>query len=159
VGLTDVHEAISMMRSQPDLLTSVGRCPEELIRRAEHELGQPFPPSYRCFLAELGAASFNGNEFYGLIPHDFEGIGVPNALWLHRTHIAQFAQPARYFEFFDYGDGTTVALDLGSRHASGECALAETHAGGWAECVDDVDGDFGSFLLARVRARLDAASR
>jgi hypothetical protein len=159
VSLTDVHEAISLMRDQPDLLTSVGRCPAELIRRAEQQIGQRFPPSYRYFLAELGAASFNGNEFYGLIPHDFEGVGVPNALWLYRTHIATFAQPARYFEFFNYGDGTTVALDLDARDPSGECALAETHAGGWAECVDDVDGDFGSFLLARVHARLDAASR
>jgi hypothetical protein len=52
-----------------------------------------------------------------------------------------------------------VALDLDARDPSGECALAETHAGGWAQCVDDVDGDFGSFLLARVHARLDAASR
>jgi hypothetical protein len=59
-----------------------------------------------------------------------------------------------YFEFFDYGDGTTVALDFKSRDAFGECALAATHAGGWAEYVEDVDGDFGEFLLARVRARL-----
>ncbi len=78
-------------------------------------------------------------------------VGVPNALWLYRTNITKFTQPARYFEFFDYGDGTTVALDLDSRDASGECALAETHAGLWAEYVEDVDGDFGSFLLALVQ--------
>ena len=142
------------MRGHPDLFWSVGGCSEELIQRAEHQVGQRFPPSYRYFLSELGTASFGGNEFYGLIPHNFEGTGGPNALWIYRTKIAEFEQPARYFEFFDYGDGTTVALDLDSRDASDECALAETHAGGWEEYVEDVEGDFGTFLLERVRARL-----
>ena len=122
--------------------------------RAERQIGQRFPPSYRYFLSELGTAGFGGDEIYGLIPQNFLGAGGPNALWLYRHNLTAFAQPARYFEFFDYGDGTTVALDLAARDASGECLLAETHAGGWEEYHEEVEGDFGSFLLALVRAGL-----
>ena len=154
MGVAEVLEAIALMRGRSDLLSSAGRCPEELVRRAEQRIGYGFPPSYRCFLSELGTASFGGEEVYGLIAHNLDGFGVPNALWLYETNLAEFAQPVRYFEFFDYGDGTTVALVLDSRDAAGECALAETHAGTWAEYVEDVPGDFGSFLLALVRRSL-----
>jgi hypothetical protein len=115
---------------------------------------QRFPPSYRAFLAAVGTASFGGHEVYGLISHNFEGSGVPNALWLYESNVKNCGQPSRFFEFYDYGDGTTVALDLDRRGDYGECALTQTHAGAWEEYVEDVDGDFGTFLLDRVRRRL-----
>ena len=146
-----VREAVRLMRSRPDLLSAAGGCPENLIQRAEDRIGHQLPPSYRAFLAAVGTASFGGSEVYGLIPQNFDGVGVPNALWLYEDQAAKFDRPRRYFEFYDYGDGTTVALDFERRRPDGEYALAETHAGAWREHVEDVEGDFGSFLLALVR--------
>jgi hypothetical protein len=60
----------------------------------------------------------------------------------------------RFCEFYNYGDGTTVGLDLDRRRDDGEYALSETHAGAWTEYVEDVEGDFGTFLLDLVRERL-----
>jgi hypothetical protein len=151
VGVAEVHEAIALVRARPELLSAFGPCPEDLIRQAEQRVGHVFPPSYRYFLSELGTASFGGEEIYGLIAGNLDGIGVPNALWLYENNLAGFAQPARYFEFYNYGDGTTVALDFSSRAPEGECALAETHAGAWDEHVEIVEGDFGSFFLDLVR--------
>ena len=154
MGVDSVIEALRLMRARPDLLSEVGPCAEHLIERAEERIGHRFPPSYRAFVAAVGTASFGGEEVYGLIPHNFEGFGVPNALWLYESQVREYAQPRRYFEFYNYGDGTTVALDFGRRSDHGECELAETHAGAWAEYAERVDGDFGTFLLELVRERL-----
>jgi hypothetical protein len=143
------------MEERPEQVSSAGACPEDLIVRAEQRIGHRFPPSYRYFLAELGTVSFGGEEIYGLIPQNFEAFGVPNALWLYTKNLSELAQPPRYFEFYNYGDGTTVALDFDRRDAAGECALAETHAGAWNEHADDVAGNFGTFLLALVREDLE----
>jgi SMI1-KNR4 cell-wall len=142
------------MRARPDLVNEAGPCPKQLIRRAEERVGQPFPPSYRAFLAAVGTTSFGGEEAYGLIPDNFDGFGVPNTLWLYESNVKEYGQPRRYFEFYNYGDGTTVALDLDRRRDDGEYALCETHAGASAEYVEGVEGDFGTFLLDLVRERL-----
>ena len=142
---------MQLMRARRELLDDAGACPDDLIREAEERLGQPFPPSYRAFLAAMGTATFGGQEIYGLIPGRLEGQGIPNALWLYERNVADLAQPTRYFEFYDYGDGTTVALDLDHRDSDGECALAMTHAGAWSEHAEPVNGDFGMFLLDLVR--------
>jgi len=154
MGVSDVDEAVRLMRARPSLLSEAGACPEALILHAEERVAHPFPPSYRAFLAAVGTASFGAEEVYGLIAFNFNGVGVPNALWLYEKNVTEWDQPPRYFEFYDYGDGTTVALDFERRRDDAECALVETHAGAWTEQVEAVPGDFGTFLLELVRTEL-----
>jgi hypothetical protein len=47
----------------------------------------------------VGRTSFGSEEVYGLIPHNFDGFGVPNALWLYESNVKEYGQPRRYSEF------------------------------------------------------------
>jgi hypothetical protein len=126
---------------------------EALIDAAQQRLGLSFPPSYRRFLREAGCGGVGSEEFYGLVPAGLDARGVPNAIWLYED-ARRRGQPPRYFEVYDYGDGTAVALDFDRPSPNGEVPCVAAHAGDWTQ-TEDVASDFGAFFVAIVREVVD----
>jgi antitoxin YobK len=128
---------------------------ESLVRSAELRLGLTFPPSYRTFLRIAGCGGVQGEEFYGLVADaGLDVPGVPNAVWLYETETAS-RQPRRYFQIYNYGDGTAVALDLERQRSDGEVPCVASHAGRWQQ-TEDVATEFGTFFLAVITDALGA---
>ncbi len=153
--MTPVQEALRLIESRPDLADFVGPRPDSLIAAAEEAVGNSFPPSYRLFLSRLGAGSFAAEEFAGLIDDNFTDSSWPNAIWFNLNSREELAQPARYFVFYNYGDGTEAALDFERRDADGECVVVLTHAGAFEEIVEDEAASFGEFFLKTLREGLE----
>jgi antitoxin YobK len=82
-------KADSLALAYPHLILFAGGVPDELIIRAEGELGTKLPDSYRFFLKHYGSASIRGEVVFGLLPDSFSGIAGPdvvsNTFWA-RSH-------------------------------------------------------------------------
>jgi hypothetical protein len=88
-----------------------------------------FAMSYREFILRYGTAEVANEDIAGFIGPEFENGGWPNAVWLNLTNRREFGRGARYFFFYNWGDGTDSALDLERRDAAGERPVVEAHAG------------------------------
>jgi hypothetical protein len=82
MSVEKTQQAIDLVRSYPDRGFFKGQIKESVIDEAEKILSVKMPPSYRLFLRELGAGSFNGKEFYGITKESNMHEGsVPNGIW------------------------------------------------------------------------------
>jgi hypothetical protein len=76
----DFEEALRLLQPWRHDLRVVGPAKAEQIHDAEEALSATFPPSYRSFLAALGAGSILGREIYGIV-RDPSAPGPPNVVW------------------------------------------------------------------------------
>lgn len=60
-----MSDIIEILRNTPEYIGGAGRTDVE-IESAEKQLGVDFAPDYRCYLKEIGLASFDGHELTGI---------------------------------------------------------------------------------------------
>lgn len=129
-----------------------GPANEEMIARAEAELGVSFPPSYRSFLASYGAAVCAGFWIAGLFETDSD---EEPPFWSHVvTSTMQLRRSARrlisqsYVAISDDGGDHKFYLDTGRTDGHGECPVVVLGPG--APGVDVAD-DFLEFVTLYSR--------
>lgn len=156
MSMKDLDKALALIGQNADLARVIGERGEALVRNAEDALSLDFPPTYRKFVSEVGAASMVGEEFYGVIDDNFTNSSVPDAIWLNLRRRDRFSLPEEYFVFYNFGDGRDAALDTAARGVDGECPVVELPTG-FPKCDEarQIASDFGEFILRRLEAGLE----
>jgi hypothetical protein len=123
--MRDLEAGFELVRANADAARFAGPREEPLIEAAERALGVRFPPSYRSFLAALGAGSIRGREFYGVIDEDWSTPGPPDAI------------------------GTTLAERADNRLPEGLVIVGASDDGGWyvLDCAAPVEGGEAPVLI------------
>jgi hypothetical protein len=123
---------------------------EELVARAEAALGVLFPPSYRCFVLELGCGALGGRYFYGVVDQEFERSSAPNGVWVTLSERREFGLDCRYVIFEEGGDGTCLALDFEGVGGRGEAPVVRLSVD--RDVSEFVSSGFGEYFLMCVRS-------
>lgn len=148
-----IEQGLEVVAAHPEKADFLGGRDEALIADAERELGVQFPPSYRRFLAELGAGDFEGREFYGVIDRERMQLnGPPNAIGstLARRHRDPH-WPPELIVVSDTGFGPDYVLDLSRRDENGESPVLVWSEGQTREAGAERDADsFGEHFTRRV---------
>jgi hypothetical protein len=132
-----------------------GGVDEDFIRQAELELGTRFPPSYREFLTQYGAAVCTGLDVAGLFTSS-NNDAPP--LWsnvvkstIQRRKASRGLLPHEYLFIGDDGGDYSFFLDTSRAHGSGECPVIALGPGVDASIVAD---DFEDFLRRSLSGTL-----
>ncbi len=157
MSMNDLERALALVAAHPEEASFVGERSEILVRAAEKALGLKLPPTYRRFVAALGAGSFGAAEIYGVIDIDFEKSSVPDAVWATLRAREDHDLPA---DLVVVGQEDDTVLCLQIKPAAAEGPVLEINAG---EDPDRVGthvraDDFGAYLLSRIEEELEASS-
>jgi len=120
---TDMTSAFELIGLHMEHAYFLGPRDGTLIDKAEKRLGVRFPPSYRQFIARLGAGAFGFAEFYGIVKADFEHSSVPDAIWVTVNDRSRFGLPDFLVAVYDVGDGTTFYIDTSNVDNKGESPI------------------------------------
>jgi hypothetical protein len=155
MGMGELEQALEAVRAS-DLADFVGRRDPSLVTAAEDALGVSFPPTYRRFIAELGAGSFGGTEFYGAIDQNFDASSVPDGIWLTLDERREFGLPRHLVVVGDTGTGAFYVLDTAGAEAGDECPVAVWEGGRSREgdMLEVVAPDFGTFFWTAIQHEL-----
>jgi hypothetical protein len=153
MSIESLHEAFRIIDSHHEKAFFAGARPEHLVRAAELRLGVIFPPTYREFLLRLGAGSFGGSEFYGVIDGNFEESEVPNGVWLTLTERREVGMSGDLVIVGSTGDGGFYCLEAG-REKESPVIVFQPGVVSHPRCGETVAADFGDFLLMHVRAQM-----
>ena len=129
-----------------------GAKPESLVAKAESALGVTFPPSFRCFLLEMGCGDINGLEVFGLVDENFENSTVPNSIWLTLKKRRTIGLDPAYIVIAEGGDGTFHGLDTRQVGPDREATVVLLSVNG--KNSGKVADSFGEYLLEEVRRTL-----
>jgi antitoxin YobK len=152
MGMAELELGLEAAR-QSDRARFVGPRDPGIVAAAEEALGLSFPPTYRRFLAELGAGAVAGREFYGAIDENFDDSSIPDGIWLTLDERKRFGFPKHLVIVGDTGMGEYYVLDTSHRDADGECPVAIWVAGESKEgdVLGMVAPDFGSFFWTAIQ--------
>jgi hypothetical protein len=140
-------KALKLLEPWRDDLRVVGPAAPEQIQASEEALGVVFPPSYRRFLADVGAGSILGREIYGVV-RDPLASGPPNVVWMNLDRrTAQL--PKHLILVADLDDSSAFALDLAHQDNDRECQVVRIWPGEPPKTLVDseIASSFGSFFL------------
>jgi antitoxin YobK len=156
MSIDDYEAALHLVQEHPELAEFVGPRDELVIRAAEQALGISFPPTYRRYLAELGAGNFGSSEIYGVIEADFAESGIPDGIWYTLRQRREHGLPERLVIIASNEYGPLLCLDLGATPAGAEAPVVlydgEISAG--EPQTETVAQDFGTFFLQEVKVQL-----
>jgi antitoxin YobK len=157
VSMEDLEKALGRVRDHAALADFVGPRPELLLRAAEKALGLRLPPTYRRFLAELGAGNFGAAEVYGVVDADFERSSVPDGVWFTLRAREDGDLPADLVVVGAEDDEITC---LRVAKGAEEAPVISINAGEDPERkgARTVAPDFGKYLLDRVEEEIEASS-
>lgn len=155
MSMNALEDALRLIAEHGDEDDFVGPRDDDLIARAEQALGLTFPPTYRRFLAELGAGSIAGQEFYGVIDDDWD-LSPPDAIGRTLHERDDIALPDPYVVVAETGDGDWYLLDTAQRDKDGESPVIRWMPGASPDDAppEHVAGSFGAFLHDRVAEAL-----
>jgi antitoxin YobK len=154
-GVESVRELVELIRDNPDECNFTGGMAEEDIARAEAELGVPFPPSFRYFVAELGSCQCGSIELKGVnrTPRGGDRLRGTVSATLETRDDDRFPRELLVIEYD--GMGGIISLDSAQSNADGEYPVVAWDPGadarGGPERLAD---DFGSYALARAQVGL-----
>lgn len=150
MGTVQTEHALRRMREHAERAHFADGASDAQIARAEERLGVEFPPSYRRFLAEVGAARFDDQVIFGVAGD--ERTDVVEATLDQR---ARGNLPDTHVIVGPYGEEAFFGFDCADRRNDGECPVAEIPRD-WGDIQEPnfFADDFGSFLLRRVRDQL-----
>ncbi len=154
----DVDEFIRLVGANSQVANVAGGCDEDLIVRAEDQLGVPLPPSYREFLRQLGECDIAGEEFYGVWTRDDDDATLYGAV---RTTLAArqtSAMPHPLIAFMSDDMGGLYVLGTASLDGAGEAPVLKWEPGGSVPGLplERASDSFGEFALTRTRRALAA---
>lgn len=159
MSIQDYSNAVDLIQQNPDLGDFVGKCSEELVKKAEEKLNLSFPQSYKNFLLNYGAGNFGAEEIYGIINQDFENSGIPDAIWFTIKQRKDINLPSNLLIIYHTGGEEIFCLDFSKLNKSNEPAVVSYAIGVDLEfqAYEVIANDFGEFILQRVKIELGIA--
>ncbi len=155
MSMNDLERAFALIHEHPEHASFEGPRPKILVRAAEKALGLRLPPTYRRFVAELGAGNLGSAEIYGVIDADFERSSVPDAIWATLRARENDCLPADLV-ILDDEDGELTCLQVRSGDEEGPVVRLNAGEDEDRRGSEVVAPDFGSYLLTRVEEALEA---
>jgi hypothetical protein len=145
--MDDLRSALRLVDAKPEDGFFVGPRDPVLIASAERALGGRFPPTYREFVAALGAGDFGGFEVYGVIDGEFEEASVPNGVWLTLHERKSSGLPPNLVIVASTGDGSYYCVEMSD---DGDTPVVVYQPGypPDQQRLDEVAEDFSAFLLS-----------
>lgn len=153
MSMAHLNEGLGLIGLHPDLAEFAGRRNEAVVVAAERALGGRLPPTYRAFVAALGAGNFGAFEIYGVIDDDFSDSSIPDGIWLTLHERRTNKLPPELLIIGSTGDGGEYCLELRDGAESPVTIRQPGHFGDVAR-AEVVASDFGEFLLDGVRGQL-----
>lgn len=152
----DYENALNLINENEFLSDFVGKCPEQLVRKAEEKLNLSFPKSYKQFLLNFGAGNFGSEEVYGIVKEDFENSGIPDAIWYTIKQRKEVNLPSNLVVIYHTGGEEIFCLDTNKPGKHGEPAVISYAIGvdPKHQTYEIIANDFGEFLLQRVKLEL-----
>ncbi len=160
MSIQDYNNAIDLIRQNQDLSDFVGKCSEQIVKKAEETLNVVFPQSYRNFLMNFGAGNFGAEEIYGVIKDDFENSGIPDAIWFTLKQRIKSKLPPNMIVIYHTGGEEMYCLDINKTGKLGEPPVVSYAIGVDLEFqkYEIIANDFGEFLLERIKSELDISN-
>lgn len=149
MSMDDLERFFSLVDEHEDEADFVGSRSEDLVAAAEAALGLSFPPTYRRFVAEMGAGDIAGQEFYGVITEEFVSSSVPNGIWLTLKARGEWGLPDSMVVVGFDGGVDYYVIDT-AKAADGREPPVEIWRPGISTADDQlaqVALDFGGFVL------------
>lgn len=156
MSMLQLQKAFGIIENNSGQADFEGAKEEELISLAESALGVVFPPTYMEFLSKYGCVDIAGCEFYGLVNGDFEGSGIPDAIWLTLEERKNSDLPDNLVIVYALGDGSYHALDCSVIDQAGECPVVEWIPGSSksGQALEIIAQDYGQFLLEKIESAI-----
>ena len=150
--MTKVDQGMDLIQSRPEICFFVGPRDDVLIKRAESALGFGLPPSYRRFIARLGAGTAGSESIYGVVDSNFITSSAPNAIWLTLKQRRDSRLPSSMVIISDDGMGGYFVLDTAKASPSGEPPVEVWEPGSSqpGDKLEFIAPDFGSWFLDAV---------
>jgi hypothetical protein len=147
--MDDLERFFGLVEEHQDEADFVGPRAEGLVTAAERTLDLSFPPTYRRFVAELGAGDIAGQEFYGVITDEFVNSSVPNGVWLTLKARDEWGLPDPMVVVAFDGGVDYYVIDT-AKAADGQEPPIEIWRPGMSAAGDQLEqvaSDFGEFVL------------
>lgn len=148
--MADFQQVLRLIAANPEEGFFVGPRDLALIALAEKALGGRFPPTYREFVAMLGAGDFGGFEVYGVIDGEFENSSVPNGVWLTLDERRLSGLPHSLVIVASTGDGSYYCVEMSDERDTPVVVYQPAYPAD-QQRLDEVAEDFGAFLLSRFQ--------
>ena len=147
--MDDLNRFLDLVEEYEDEADFVGPRDEALVAAAEAALGLSFPPTYRRFVAELGAGDIAGQEFYGVISDEFVNSSVPNGIWLTLKARGEWSLPESMIVVAFDGGVDYFVIDTAKATGAQEPAVEIWRPGitGAEDELARAAVDFGEFVL------------
>lgn len=156
MSMADLERALALIEEHPEQASFVGPRAKFLVRTAEKALGLALPPTYRRYVAALGAGNLGGAEIYGVIDADFERSAVPDAVWATLRAREEGDLPADLIVLNDEDDQLTC-LRVRPGDEEGPVLRIDTGEDEERRGTEIIAPDFGAYLLNRVEEELEVA--
>ncbi|MEV0405874.1 SMI1/KNR4 family protein [Actinoallomurus sp. NPDC050550] len=154
-AVASVVSLVELLRGNPGSCRWTGGLSPVDLARAERELGTPLPPSYRCFLAEVGSCEVDGTDFLGVYRTPAMGdtlLGTVSGTLDARTD-PRFPPDLLLIQYD--GMGGLVCLDLSRRDRAGEAPVVVWDPGSADRGGPErLAADFGSYALRQCTQAL-----
>jgi hypothetical protein len=157
--MDDLDRFLALVQEHEDEAEFAGPRDGGVVDAAEAALGLRFPPTYRRFVAELGAGDIAGQEFYGVITDEFVDSSVPNGIWLTLTARRKWPLPDSMIVVGSDGGVDYYVIDT-EKATGGQEPPVEVWRPGVSTAGDDLEqvaSDFGEFAVHLASESLGVA--
>ena len=129
---------------------------DEIIKKAEEELGIAFSRELYEYLREYGYMEFSGCEFYGITTEDFSEIYCGSIIEATISDRKEYGLPLKWIPILFLDDGYTAYLDYDNLNSEGEPRVIEGIYMGnnYYEMTAILAEDFGDYILQIAKEEL-----
>ena len=121
---------------------------DEIIKKAEEELGIAFSRELYEYLREYGYIVFFGYDFYGIIEVDSSGMCQGGIVETAISDRKNYGLPLKWIPILFLDDGYTAYLDYDNLNSEGEPRVIEgIYMGDKFEMTAVLAEDFGDYIL------------
>jgi hypothetical protein len=157
-GIESVDALVELLAQHPDTANWTGGLSTEDVARSEALLGATFPPSYRRFLTALGSCEAGSEEFLGVYRTAALGDTLLGTVTETLEARADLGLPDSLLVIQFDGMGGLVSLDVSRLDEEGEAPVVAWDPGSADRGgPEELDPDFGSYVLRRCRRALSRA--
>lgn len=148
----DYEKALKIMSENKEKCDFFGKCPENLIEKAENVLEIKFSTIYRNFLMDFGAGNYGSEEIYGIIGDNFIDSSILNGIWYTLIERKQVNLPKNLVVIYDTCGDELFCLDFNKLNNENEPEVVVYIPGEKNEnqLYEKIANDFGEFLLGLV---------
>ena len=129
---------------------------DEIIKKAEEELGIAFSRELYEYLREYSYMEFSGCEFYGITTEDFSEIYCGSIIEATISDRKEYGLPLKWIPILYLDDGYTAYLDYDNLNSEGEPRVIEGIYMGnnYYEMTAILAEDFGDYILQIAKEEL-----